>query len=644
MTLLEKYAPVDWEHLILPQSVKTNLQNIQKTNGYRLLLFSSPGTGKCLAKGTPIVMYDGSIKLVENIKVGDKLMGSGDEPRRVLATTTGVETMYEVKQSNGDSYVCNASHILTLLDTCTTSIVDMNVVDVLRHNNSHRYQGVRHCPDCFQGGYKDFYPEVAYRLGVLWIIKYIYGKRMSLTFSEASFLNEIVIDSFNMATMYKGTDYKITIEDGKVEYEIIDERNIVNILEKYFGVNPGINQMVQKLNRVSRIKVTEAFIDFCGFVNDDCSGFSVDVALEPDAIQLKYLFNSVGFGCRITEQVLLGDHFFFQVSAQGNMHDVKTKSYGVDISEHPEAMFMDIDIVERGTGTYYGFELDGNGRFLLGDFTMTHNTSTAKIISKEDNRKYLSGSNDFTIDVLRSQVNSFATNRAIDGRRKTIIIDEFENIRDAIQDSFKVTLDQCKTTNFIFCTNEVEKVNPAIRSRCTQFDYDFINSNYEEYFKLYSSWLGNIVREILKDRGIEYDKNIHAPALLAIRKQNFPDFRHTLVILQSIIDSGKDITVESVSSVSVNTKQLIDLYNLIEDHKMTPDVYYQEMCKYKGSEKDALMSLGEPYFKYLNDKGWFDKTILAADIVSEYCDKYVNSINKFVTFMACINHLRTLFK
>ena len=33
------------------------------------------GFGKCLGKDTPIMMYDGSIKMVQDIKVGDKIMG-----------------------------------------------------------------------------------------------------------------------------------------------------------------------------------------------------------------------------------------------------------------------------------------------------------------------------------------------------------------------------------------------------------------------------------------------------------------------------------------------------------------------------------------------------------------------------------------
>jgi hypothetical protein len=40
-----------------------------------------------------------------------------------------------------------------------------------------------------------------------------------------------------------------------------------------------------------------------------------------------------------------------------------------------------IEIEDMGIGEYFGFEIDGNRRFLLGDFTVTHNTHIAKVIS-----------------------------------------------------------------------------------------------------------------------------------------------------------------------------------------------------------------------------------------------------------------------
>src|SRR4051812_44453905 len=47
--------------------------------------------GKCLAKGTPVLLYDGTIKAVEEIRVGDQLMGDDSTPRNVLSLARGQE-------------------------------------------------------------------------------------------------------------------------------------------------------------------------------------------------------------------------------------------------------------------------------------------------------------------------------------------------------------------------------------------------------------------------------------------------------------------------------------------------------------------------------------------------------------------------
>jgi ATP-dependent Lon protease len=56
---------------------------------------------------------------------------------------------------------------------------------------------------------------------------------------------------------------------------------------------------------------------------------------------------------------------------------------------HKDSMVMGITIEPRGWGKYYGFELDNNHKYLLGDFTVTHNTSLVKEgISKILNREF----------------------------------------------------------------------------------------------------------------------------------------------------------------------------------------------------------------------------------------------------------------
>lgn len=45
----------------------------------------------CHAKGTGILMFDGRVKNVEDIKVGDLLMGPDSRPRTVLSLTRGID-------------------------------------------------------------------------------------------------------------------------------------------------------------------------------------------------------------------------------------------------------------------------------------------------------------------------------------------------------------------------------------------------------------------------------------------------------------------------------------------------------------------------------------------------------------------------
>lgn len=74
-------------------------------------------SGKCFGFGTPILMYDGSIKAVQDIKEGELIMGDDNKPRLVGGVTEGKGKLYKivpVKTSGADSFVCNDAHILVL--------------------------------------------------------------------------------------------------------------------------------------------------------------------------------------------------------------------------------------------------------------------------------------------------------------------------------------------------------------------------------------------------------------------------------------------------------------------------------------------------------------------------------------------------
>jgi len=69
----------------------------------------------CFALGTQVRMFDGSIKNVEDVVIGDKVMGDDNTPRTVLSLARGEEEMYRVSYPFGEYYDVNASHKLVLV-------------------------------------------------------------------------------------------------------------------------------------------------------------------------------------------------------------------------------------------------------------------------------------------------------------------------------------------------------------------------------------------------------------------------------------------------------------------------------------------------------------------------------------------------
>jgi P4 family phage/plasmid primase-like protien len=74
------------------------------------------GTG-CFAKDTPILMYDGKVKPIQDIQIDDVLMGDDSTPRNVLKLYRGHSDMYEVIPIKGKSFIVNGDHDLAAVST-----------------------------------------------------------------------------------------------------------------------------------------------------------------------------------------------------------------------------------------------------------------------------------------------------------------------------------------------------------------------------------------------------------------------------------------------------------------------------------------------------------------------------------------------
>ncbi|KAJ2005776.1 H(+)-transporting V1 sector ATPase subunit A [Coemansia thaxteri] len=80
----------------------------------------------CFAKGTQVLMADGSARVIEDVHVGEQVLGEDGLSRDVVALPRGTETMYEVTEttealsaadsatSGGVGFTCNATHKLVV--------------------------------------------------------------------------------------------------------------------------------------------------------------------------------------------------------------------------------------------------------------------------------------------------------------------------------------------------------------------------------------------------------------------------------------------------------------------------------------------------------------------------------------------------
>ncbi len=270
-----------------------------KNSPYRgVLLFHGLGSGKCHAKGTPIMMFDGSIKKVEDILEGDELMGDNSRPRKVLSLARGTDEMYEIfsPQNHLESFIVNKSHILCLKNDDNDDILEISVEDYLK---------------------KDFNNK-----------QYLY--RTSVDFDE----KKVDIDSY---------EYGLSVKD---------------FISNEYKCN----------NKENRLKLLAGIIDSNIFDNEN-SVLEINPLLYSDVL---YLLRSLGYLSRFYDNKY--------ISIEGKLSDIPSKKYTFVDKEITLNYSFDVKYVNEDE--YYGFTLDGNSRYLMGDFTVTHNTLSSIFIAE----------------------------------------------------------------------------------------------------------------------------------------------------------------------------------------------------------------------------------------------------------------------
>lgn len=357
---------------------------------FSTLFFVGPtGNGKCFGKGTPIKMYDGSTKNVEDVINGDLVMGDDSTPREVAGVTTGVDTLYKITPTKGDSFVVNSEHILCLRKTGTDTIIEIPVKDYIKKSNTFK-----HTHKQYRVGVDYLDKEVKvdpYFVG-LWIGDGHWDSATITTMdSEVSdYLSDEFAPSLSNMTISVGggvnrcPSYKV-IHKTKLFRGHLGPKNMLIDDMRHYGMMKVHEKFIPKEylrnSKAKRLDLLAGLIDSDGHLNNNCFEFSSKyLNLAEQVVELS---RSVGLAAYRTEKLIKGS-VYYRVMISGDVSIIPTKierKQAAPRKQKKNVLNTGFSIESLGSGDYYGFTVDKNHRFLLGDFTVTHNTRLAKVLS-----------------------------------------------------------------------------------------------------------------------------------------------------------------------------------------------------------------------------------------------------------------------
>lgn len=202
---------------------------------YKIGIIGAPGSGKCLAKGTKVIMYDFKLKSVEDIQIGDELMGVDGSKRTVQELSSGFADLYDVIQVNGITYRVTGNHILTLTMSGKqyenkSKIIKITVNDWLQQSNQFKKRAKGFVCDCLHFDAKDL-PLDPYYLG-LWLGDGCSNNLCRITTADKEIIN--YLKDFAKIHLIQNFE-KLAIQNIYILYQ---EHLIINVInyQKYLKI------------------------------------------------------------------------------------------------------------------------------------------------------------------------------------------------------------------------------------------------------------------------------------------------------------------------------------------------------------------------------------------------------------------------
>lgn len=347
------------------------------------------GWGKSPHPDEPILMFDGSIKKARDVQVGDALMGPDSAPRTVTNVNTGYGPMVRIVPKKGTPWRCNDVHILSL--RCTADC-DYGRKGELVNVTVRDWQA---WPRAKKHVYKLWRTGVEFQKARQFIDPYFLG----VLLGDGSLTNSI-----GVTTADSEIEAEVRRQAAKYGLRLRVENRNTGKASTYFLVqfqgrnnNCALRRSIVRLglqvpcsrkfipdsykiaSREQRLNLLAGLLDSYGYLNSGCFDFvSKSERLADDVAYVARSLGMAAYVTRCTKSSQTGSvGSYFRCILSGDTHEIPCRVARKKAS--PRKQLKDVtnvgfSVEPLGHGEYRGIAIDGDHLYLLGDFTVTHNT------------------------------------------------------------------------------------------------------------------------------------------------------------------------------------------------------------------------------------------------------------------------------
>lgn len=411
--------------------------------------------GKCLGIDTPILMYNGSIKMVQDVEIGDLLMGDDSTPRVVLNLARGREKMYRVKYETG-SYIVNESHILSLKtrDSPNENPLTNDMVNSIPLVNDIPLVNYLSIPKDQREKYQGYRVPIEYKEQHISVDPFFIGLLLADTNNLFCFTlnNNRCVLRYQVPNVgiywYLKLKYSDYIVESTFETSIDFDYNFfrINAFEKYNLWSQSFIPEQYKINsREVRLTLLQGIIEALAVIENYT--IKIKAGKKPNTWinDIISLARSLGFHSYVENLTTICIH----VSREEiRILDYAKHKHLPSKKEVDPLLKYNIEVEELDVDDYYGFTIDGNHRFVLGDYSVTHNTSLSlNIISRLGKKALVIVNKEFLLNQWVERIGQFLPTArvgtiqgpTIDIENKDIVIGMLQSIsmKDYDSDVFK---------------------------------------------------------------------------------------------------------------------------------------------------------------------------------------------------------------